>query len=54
MLKTLLNSTMKNERLSDVAIIKMNNVKKMEFQLDFNQVIDYFNSIIKTGCKSKL
>ena len=45
---------MKNERLSDLAIIKMNNVKKTDFQLDVNQVIDDFNSIPKTGRKLKL
>ena len=54
LIKTWLRSTMKNERLSDLAIIKMNNVKKMDFQLDVNQVIDDFNSIPKTGRKLKL
>ena len=54
LIKTWLRSKMKNERLSDLAIIKMNNVKKTDFQLDVNQVIDDFNSIPKTGRKLKL
>jgi hypothetical protein len=45
---------MKSERLSNLAIIKMNNVKKMEFQLDVNQVIDDFISIPKSGRNLKL
>ena len=54
LIKTWLRSTMKSERLSNLAIIKMNNVKKMEFQLDVNQVIDDFISISKSGRNLKL
>jgi spore coat protein CotF len=54
LIKTWLRSTMKSERLSNLAIIKMNNVKKMEFQLDVNQVIDDFISIPKSGRNLKL
>jgi hypothetical protein len=38
---------------SNLLIINMNNVKKMEFQLDVNQVIDFI-SIPKSGCNLKL
>jgi hypothetical protein len=41
---------MKNKRYSDVAIINEQRYKNG----DFNQVIDDFNSVPKSGCKLKL
>ena len=37
---------MTNERLSDLPFMKMNYVKKMDFQLDVDQVVDDLNSIL--------
>ena len=49
LIKTWLRSTMKNERLSDLGIINMNNHKNVGFILNENDIIEDFINIPKTG-----
>ena len=54
LIKTWLRSTMKNDRLSDLGIIKMNNHKNNGFLLNENDIIEDFINIPKSGRRLNL
>ena len=54
LLKTCLRSTMTNDRLNDLGVVKMNNHKNTGFNLNINDIIDNFINLPKNGRRLNL